>query len=185
MAMKLGNRKVTLRKTRTSLRTRSWIQRHKAGLARVEKLAVRSGYEPRKVWRPNLSALRKLRLEIEDLPLNRRLTVGQFNVYARTVERLYRRQRRNETLVSQVLHRLRQINYRMRLTNKLANHRDLDQLLVWLISRKGPSGKNVHASALAQIGRDKLRRSRADYAGMGRKGADARWRRFRQDAGPG
>ena len=113
------------------------ILRHKRQLARVEKLAVRSGYEPRKVWRPKLEALRKLTREIEGLPLNRRLTVAQLKVYARTVERLYRRQRRAETLAFEALHRLRQINYRMRLTMKLASHRDLDQLLAWLTARKG------------------------------------------------
>jgi hypothetical protein len=180
MAMKFGNRNAALRKTRTNSRTRSWILRHKARLARVDKLAVGSGYEQRKVWRPNFAALRRLRREIEDLPLNRRLTVGQFRVYAQTVERLYRRQRRNETLVSQALHRLRQINYRLRLTIKLANHRDLDQQLAWLISRKGVTGEDVHASALARSGRLKLHRTREDYAAMGRKGAQTRWSRAKE-----
>src|SRR5580704_11000827 len=92
-----------------ALITEPSILRHKTRIVRLEKQAVRSGYEPRKVWRPNLAGFRKLTREIEDLPVNRRLTAGQFKVYAKTVERLYRRQRRNEALVSDALHRLRQI----------------------------------------------------------------------------
>ena len=62
------------------------------------------------------------------------------------------------------------------------NAYSLDRLLEWLLSRKDAAGKNPYASVLARQGIMKLGRTREEFAAMGRKGADARWNRRRQDA---
>jgi hypothetical protein len=146
----------------------------------VERMARRSP----KVWRPNLRALHKLTREVAKLPADRPLTVGELRVWSATAKRLYRRQRRVETLVSREQAQRRQIEYRLRLTGCVANAYSLDRLLEWLLCRKDAAGKNPYASALARQGIMKLGRTRKDFAAIGRKGAEARWRRHRQDAIP-
>ncbi len=147
----------------------------------VERLSRRLS---RKVWRPNFKALDKLKQEIAELPAERPLTAGELRVWSATAKRLYRRQCRVEKLVMREQSRRRQIEHRSRLTGRLANTRSLDQTLTWLLSRKDAAGKNPYASALARQGIMKLGRTRADFAAMGRKGADVRWSRQRQNAGP-
>jgi hypothetical protein len=135
----------------------------------------------RRAWRPNFKALHKLTQEIAELPAERPLTIGELRVWSATAKRLYRRQCRVESLVLREQAARRQIEYRLRLTGRLANTRSLDQTLAWLLSRKNAAGKNLHASALARQGIMKLGRTRADFAAMGRKGAECRWRRPRQE----
>jgi hypothetical protein len=151
---------------------------------RLTRAADRLGHQQRKRWRPNLEALHKLTREIAELPADRLLTARELRIWSATATRLYRRQRRVETLISREQAWRRQIERRLRLAACVANARSLDRLLDWLLSRKDGRGKNPYASALARQGIMKLGRTREDFAAMGRKGADARWRRYRQEAGP-
>jgi hypothetical protein len=146
-------------------------------------MAERMGYQPRKVWRPNLKALHKLTREVGELPADQPLTAGELRVWSAAAKRLYRRQCRVERLVMREQARRRQIEHRLRLTGRLANTRSLDQTLAWLLSRKNAAGKNLHASALARQGIMKLGRTHADFAAMGRKGADARWHASKRRSG--
>ena len=137
----------------------------------------------RRVWRPNFQALHKLTQETADLLAEQPLTIGELRVWSATAKRLYRRQCRVETLVLREQARRRQIEYRLRLTGRLANTRGLDQTLAWLLSRKDAAGKNLYASALARQGIMKLGRTRADFVAMGRKGAEVRWHASKQRSG--
>jgi hypothetical protein len=161
------------------------ISRDKILGKRLTRAAERMGHSSRKVWRPNLKALRTLTREIAELSADRPLTARELRIWSATATRLYRRQRRIETLISREQAWRRQIERRLRLTALVANARSLDRLLDWLLSRKDGRGKNPYASTLARQGIMKLGRTREDFAAMGRKGADARWRRNRQEAGPG
>jgi hypothetical protein len=156
-------------------------------LARIEKLERRLircatarqrwGYEPRRVFRPDLEALKQLRNEIAGLPKRRRLRAEQARSLLKQIERLVRRQRRVETLLFRALRQQDQIRYRGYIGNvvlrKLETPDGLDRLLEWLIWRKGLAGQNPHAVALA------LKRSvmlpPGQLAEWGRKGAQARW----------
>jgi hypothetical protein len=152
------------------------ISRYK-NLSRLTRAAERMDRQSRRVWRPNFKALDKLTQEIAELPADRPLTAGQLRVWSATAKRLYRRQRRVEILVSREQARRRQIEYRLRFTDCVANAYSLDRLLEWLLSRKDGAAKNPYASVLARQGIRKLGRTHADFAAMGRKGADVRWKR--------
>lgn len=160
-------------------------------LARVERLEQRLirgaaarqgwGYEPRRVFRPDLEALKQLQNEIAGLPRRRRIRAEQARRLLKQIERLVRRQRRVETLVFRALRQQDQIRYRGYIGNvvlkKLETPDGLDRLLEWLIWRKGLDGQNPHAVALA------LKRSvmlpPGQLAEWGRKGAQARWAKRR------
>jgi hypothetical protein len=159
------------------------ISRDKILGKRLTRAADRLGYQPLKVWRPNLKALHKLTREVAQLAADRPLTAGELRVWSLTAKRLYRRQRRAETLISREQAWRRQIERRLRLTACVANARSLDRLLDWLLSRKDGRGKNPYARALARQGIVKLGRTREDFAAMGRKGADARWHASKQWSG--
>src|SRR6185369_2748698 len=98
---------------------------------------------------PDLTALRKLTREIEKLPYNRRLRRNELKIWQKTVERLYRRQKRLETLVFEQGVRLRQQKHR--------------QVMVWPTDEGGPDmigsyllvgeeeRPSLHARALARV----------------------------------
>jgi hypothetical protein len=153
------------------------ISRDKILGKQLTRAAERLGYQRRKVWRPNFKALHKLTREVAQLAADRPLTAGELRVWSATATRLYRRQRRVETLISREQARRRQIEYRLRLTDCVANAYSLDRLLEWLLSRKDGAAKNPYASVLARQGIRKLGRTHADFAAMGRKGANVRWKR--------
>jgi len=156
-------------------------------LARVERLEQRLirgatarqgwGCEPRRVFRPDLEALKQLQNEIAGLPKRRRIRAEQARRLLKQIERLVRRQRRVETLVFRALWQQDQIRYRGYIGNvvlrKLETPDGLDRLLEWLIWRKGLDGHNPHAVALAL--KRKLMLPPGQLAEWGRKGAQARW----------
>lgn len=181
--MEVEKPSVAEEETNTDGKRGASVSCHKRWLSSPKRSALRTGYEPRRVWRPNLKAIRKLRRDLEELPVRRRVTAGQLSAYVATVLRVCRRLNRLETLVSLDLHRWQQVQYRLRLTQKLVNHHNLNQTLAWLMARRDGAGKNVHAVALAGIGQLRNRRTREYYAAIGRKGAEARWRRTAPNSG--
>jgi hypothetical protein len=141
------------------------------------------GYQPRKVLRPNMAAVRALSRDIEALFRShpRYLNKEQTIVVLRTIERLHRRQQHLEKLIFDAQNRLKQIEFRTRWTNRIVQGRDdLDQLLVQLLARKGCNGSNIHASAMGKAGAIKRKhRNPNTFRELGLKGAAARWAKVR------
>jgi hypothetical protein len=160
------------------LKARIWYHKHIASLEKLERRARRGGYEPRRVFRPNLEEFKQLGEEIAGLPKRRRIHAEQARKLLKFMDQLARRQRRIDTLVTQALHRHDQIVYRLRLGGlvwrKLETPHGLDRLLQWLIlDRTNARGENVYAVALAL--KRKLMLAPGKLAEWGRKGAQARW----------
>lgn len=152
--------------------------------AKFLKSAERDGYlRFRRRWRPDMQALRRLTEEIRELPKSRRLTVGQAREWSQVVWRLYRRQQRLEMLISRALRQQAQLEYRRRLGERLAHGRDalaqvfaqvktIEGLRRMLIHQRDGREANVHAVAMGKLSAAK--RTRQDYAALGRRGAQVR-----------
>lgn len=168
-----------LTQTAENVKLAAIVARHKIRVQRLERRAMRFGYEPRRLLRPNLKALKQLGAEIASLPKRKRIRAEQARQLLKMIERLARRQRRIDTLVTHALHRQAQIYHRTRvgefMHRQLAMTNGWDRLLGFLIERRGNGGRggNVHATALA------LKRSvmlpPGQLAEWGRKGAQVRW----------
>jgi hypothetical protein len=131
---------------------------------------------------PNIAAVRALTREIEALHRShpRFLTREQALLVLDTINRLYRRQSRLEALVEAAQNRLRNIEWRSRWTTRIITRTDLDQLLEWLLARKGVNAKNVHASAMAKLSALKRKHQNPNtFRELGKRGAEARWGRAR------
>src|SRR5215469_5772693 len=144
---------------RPSPKTLAWARRELAAIRhinqRLQRRMMRSGdYEPRKVFRVDRKALRRLGVEIAALPKRRRIRAEQARRLIRQIMRLNRRQQRVETLVARALHQQKQILYRARLGSvtleNLSIANGLDRQLEWLLYRKGARGEDAHASAMVR-----------------------------------
>ena len=142
-----------------------------------EAVEAKLGYRRQKVWKPDLTALRRLTRDIEKLPYNRRLRRDELKVWQKTVERLYKRQKRLETLIFEQGVRLRQQKHR--------------QVMVWPVSEGGPgmvgdylvlgeeARASLHAKALAKLRYIKHPDAREKLKQWAKKGAEARWAKAR------
>jgi hypothetical protein len=165
---------------------RSGYQRKEKRLPRAKLKRWRSGYEPRKRLVPRMATLKKLMEDIKGLPPSRKLRVGELRAWYQVVRALHKRQRRLETLCKKALHRNVQIQNQMRLTAKLANARTADQLLEFLLRRKGmKDGRNVNAVAIARLSYQRLKwrlneeERHEHFARLGRAGMKKRWDAYR------
>jgi hypothetical protein len=162
-----------------------WVAELKARAERLVRRAEEgytfAGYEPRKLWRPDMVALSKLSCEIRHLPARKRVTAAQARKLIETIRRLRGRQKRVETLVSRALHRQAQLAYRLRRSEAWACYprtvRCVEDLRQWLIHQRDGRACNVNAVALGRLSAAK--RPPQDYAALGRAGALKRWARRR------
>ncbi|MGD0946786.1 MAG: hypothetical protein ABSA52_05080 [Candidatus Binatia bacterium] len=166
-----------------------WVAELKA---RAERLACRAeseyrlaGYEPRKLWRPDMVALYNLGREIRHLPARQRVSAAQARKLIATIRRLRGRQKRVETLVSRALHRQAHLAYRLRRGEAWAccvrTVRCVEDLREWLLRQPDSRSANLNAVALGRLSAAKRRP--LDYVELGRRGAEVRWARYRERRG--
>jgi|SRR5579862_1354520 len=136
-------------------------------------------YHPRRVFAPDMEALKRLSREIRRLPARRRLSAGQARVYVKTLVQLRRRQARVEYLVQRALHREAELAFRVRKTALLMTARNVNELRARLLVEKGRDGLNVNAVALGKLSRRRHPLTREEYSERGRQGAQVRWQRAR------
>lgn len=100
------------------------------------------------------------------------------------IRRLSIRQNRMVERVNTLTVQVTNLRYQRRLTDRVIECRDLNEIAQWWLSRRDGAGKNQHASALAKAGA--LKRRLANPSAMieaGKRGAEVRWARHRQAQG--
>jgi hypothetical protein len=158
------------------------IERAAVRRARLNRLAERAGMEERAIPRVVLAGIRKLSVELKQLPRSgralTRLRRSEAKAVLRVIEKLIRRQRRLETLLAGEMVWRRQIMKRLRATDAvlpLINAGHLDRLEELLARRRGKGGVNKGARALGLLRAAAHPYSPQHMSKLGRAGAARRW----------
>jgi hypothetical protein len=160
--------------------------------ARIDRLAVRAGFEEWSVPRVVEAGARKLSAEIRQLPQSGRALTRLRRDEARAVlviiRKLIRRQARLNALLAKEGTWRRQLKRRLATANTvlpLLHAGNLDRLEEFLARRRGKGGANRAARMLGCLRAEKHPYSKEHYSALGVKGAARRWARVRGEKDDG